>query len=117
MEISTPKQALAIEIAFQKELRTAIEKNLIDLTTAHGGMVAILEDDYEGYPRIYADDAHCSIMELRAVEVTKEGKYKGRINLVTGPHNRIKKPHCDNLSNGELLQIWDCLINSTQTKV
>lgn len=115
MDFKNPVEAMKAIAQIDKDIHLTIEKKIKDLLDSFRPLTRVLvleEDAFLGYPRVYSDDAHCSIPQLKRITVNNAG----RIHLTTGKHTHLRKPHCENLSVGELLQIWDIAIKATETE-
>lgn len=116
MEINfkSPKTVLKGMQVFQKRVHHDIEQTIVSLVNARGGYIEVREDPYHGYPTIYSDDGRCSIMELKKVSIVKSGRNEGRLYLWTDDLSSMRQPHCNSLSIGEMLQIWDIILKNTK---
>lgn len=114
MDFDTPKQAMEVIAQINTELHLLIENKIKGLIESRPALsITLREDAFLGYPRVYSEDARCSIPALKKVSINRDG----RIHLTTDKNTIISKPHCENLSVSELLQIWDILIQATQNKI
>lgn len=115
LNFNNPKDAMAAIAQINTEIHLAIEKKIKDLIRKAqpvSGAIVLVEDAFLGYPRVYSEDARCSIPALKKVSINRDG----RIHLTTDKNTNIRKPHCENLSESELLQIWDILIQAVENK-
>ena len=110
IDFSTPGTTISGLKQFQLDVKRRIEEAIIELLEANGGTVMMTEDSRVGFPHIYSDDAHCTIQELKRVSVNRTGKWVGRVYLTTDSYSRPAQPHCESLTEGELLQVWDLVI-------
>lgn len=103
IDFKDPKDAMVVVREFNLNVKRTIEQKLAALVKDAGGCIRFNEDPYLGYPRVYSDDSRCSIPELKRIYVNKDG----RIQFTTDKYTRIAFPHCESISIGELLQVWD----------
>lgn len=106
-----PQTTLAGLKKMNLEVKRNIENSIKLLLEKNGGEIYIKPDSYHGYPHVYTEDAHCSIMEFKKAYIKKDGKREGRVFLETDLQSTPRVPHCENLAICELLQIWTLLID------
>lgn len=112
LTFTSPQQAAAAIENLNKKVRLEIENKIKEILHTQHDVVIIKEDEYLGYPCVYDDNMHCSVMGLKRVSVN----LKGRVQLTAGSHNHLRQPHCENLSTGELLQVWDIVLKTVKEK-
>lgn len=106
LTFNNPKEATLQIKHLNEKIHLKIEEKIKE--TLGNSSVIIPEDPYLGYPRLYSDDMRCTVMELKRIFVNA----KGRVQLTTDEHSRIRQPHCENLSVGELIQLWDIVLKN-----
>lgn len=112
MDFSSPIKAQQSIATFLKEAHEEVERAIMALITPLPGQcLPLTEDTYLGYPRVYSDDAHCSIEGLKKLSIRSD-----RLFLSTEGHRRLRIPHADGLTTNELLQIWDIALGEIAIK-
>lgn len=94
--------------AFNLRIRKTICKEITSLVEKNHGAIACYEDSYYGFPTVYADDARCSIPELKGAMLNN----RGRVILRVGKEDH--RDHLKVLPIPELLQVWDILIKESE---
>lgn len=103
MEQNTPQKVESKIRSFQSAIRKETIEGLKSFVASCGGRVAIKEDSRWGYPSIYNEDAHVSIMGLQALQLNSRGVLSVVADLKT---NSLSK-----LPIEVLLQLWDVAIH------
>ena len=112
MNFDNPVEAQKTITAFLKHAHRKVEDEIVGiLTPLTGQTLTFREDSYLGYPRVYSEDAHCSIPELKRLSVRN-----GRLHLTMGHRSALRVPHADQFSTSELLQIWDIALNEINSR-
>lgn len=110
LQRTSPHDVILEMQQFEEGIRESIEDNIRELilNKGQGSTLKVREDPYHGYPSVYAQDARCSICELKGASIRKNGSVAILIgecdkhNFTSDPMNTL--PIC------ELLQIWSILI-------
>lgn len=89
--------------AFQKGIREEIVSEIVSLLTSKGGSVKMQEDSYHGFPNIYSEDSHCTILSFQGAYLNRVGK------VVLRSHENIRQPQLTELPIHEMLQVWEHL--------
>ena len=89
--------------AFQKGIREEIVSEIVSLLTSKGGSVKMQEDSYHGFPNIYSEDSHCTILSFQGAYLSRVGK------VVLRSHENIRQPQLTELPIHEMLQVWEHL--------
>lgn len=89
--------------AFQKGVREEIVSEMKALLENRGGSIKMKEDPYHGFPHIYSEDSHCTILSFQGAYLSRSG------NIVLRSHKNMRQPQLADLPIHEMLQVWEHL--------